>query len=245
MYLDLSQVICQEMSDNSDDKLYCKQICNVCEVGDDGSYKCICFSTSEMENEMIQNFITCGKYNGAHNEIFKYCWNQQMLSSKIRDQDVSFDSVFIKVWKPTIAECQSLLCKLKNKTITLNECEVLYTKGSFLPQLSALCNAMHQCYPDCKDLFPPPDKWVSQTVQHIALYHDEIVSNSSKCTVAAGVILKVKESLKLDGDFQIIEHFAKHVSTYTYTCTQPHMYAYSHACKQTMCIFISTYICTQ
>ena len=153
------------------------------------------------------------------------------MSAITTDQDVSFDSVFNKVWMPTIAKCQSLLCELKNKTITLNECEVLYSKGNFLLQLSALGNAMHQCYPDCKKSVPPSDQWASQTVHHIALYLDEIVNNSSKCTEAAGVILKVKESLKLEGDFQIIEDLAKNVCTCTHsahTHTHAHMHTHMH-----------------
>lgn len=204
----------QKISDNSDDKLYDKRICDVCEVEDSGinkCYKCICFSIPDLDNEMIDNFIVCGKHtNGTINEIFKYCWDQQIELSVIRSvQDISFDSVFIKVWKPTISQCQLLLCSLQCKTVTLEEVEILYQIDNFSSHLSALCNAMHHCYPKSKESLTPPDQWVSQTVSHITLYLE--IANNQKCTDAAKLILKVQTKLELKGDFKIIEDLSKHV----------------------------------
>ena len=204
----------QKISDNSDDKLYDKRICDVCEVEDSGSnkcYKCVCFSIPELDNEMVVNFIVCGKHaDGTANEVFKYCWDQQIELSAIKAvKDISFDSVFIKVWKPTILQCQLLLHNLKCKTVTLEEVEKLYQIGNLSSHLCALCNAMHQCYPESKESLIPPDEWVSQTVSHIALYLE--IANNQKCTDAAKLILKVQTKLKLKGDFKIVEDLAKHV----------------------------------
>ena len=208
--LDLIQVICQKISDNSDNKLYNRRICDVCEV-DNGSYKCVCFCIPDLENEMVNNFIVYGKHtNGTTNEVFKYCWDQQIKLSGISTvKDVSFDSVFIKVWKPTISQCQSLLCNLKDKTATLEEVEKLYQIDNFSSHLSELCNAIHRCYPKSKDSPTPPHEWVPLTVAHIALYLE--IANNQKCTDAAELILKVQTKLKLEGDFKIIEDLAKHV----------------------------------
>ena len=223
--LDLTQVICKEISDNSDNKLFDKKISTVC----DDSYNCKCFLSANIDNEMIQNFITCGKCNGDFNRVFEYCWNQQIILSSIKDdKDVSFNSVYNLVWKKTIDQCQQILLKLKNKSATLKETETIYqlftpedktiTRNEnarqcqieyFSLQLTALCEAMHQCYPSSKELFPLPNEWIPNTVTYIALY-DEIV-NDAKCTEAATVISKVKISLKLKGDFKIIENLANRV----------------------------------
>ena len=213
-YLDLTQVICQEISDNSDDKLYSKHICNLCETEDDGSYKCICFSMSELKSEMLHNFSVCGKYNGDFNRVFEYCWDQK-LSTITTVKDISFDSVYEKVWKPTIEQCQLLLSRLKDKSVTLEEVEILYKMQKFSSQLSVLCNAMHQCYPKHNESLTLDTSWVSQTVAHVALYHE--IANNPKCKVAAKVILDVKASLKLEGDFKIIEDLAKHVCIYIHS----------------------------
>ena len=210
LYLDLIQVICERISDNSDDKLKSKLICDVRKTEDNGSYKCL--STSKVDKEMVDNFIVCGKYddNSAVNEVFQYCWDHQIELNAIRKiQNISFDVIFDKAWKPTISQCQSLLCSLKSKTVTLEEVEKLYQLDKFSLQLSALCNAMHYCYPKSTQLFPPPQEWVSHTAAHIALYFE--IVNNPKCTVAANIILKVQTSLKLGGDFKIIEDLAKHV----------------------------------
>ena len=161
---------------------------------------------------MVDNFIVCGKYNnnGAVNEVFQYCWDHQVELSAIRNiQDISFDVIFCKAWKPAISQCQSLLCSFKGKTVTLEEVEKLYPLDKFSLQLSALCTAMHHCYPESAQLFPPPQEWVPHTVAHIGLYFE--IVNNPKCTDAANVILKVQASLKLGGDFKIIEDLAKHV----------------------------------
>ena len=214
IYLGLTQVIYHEINDNSDTKLANKQISQVCKVENDGTLKCICFSTSELENEMIHNFTIYGKCNGDFNKVFEYYWEQQIQQSAItKGQDVSYNSVFNTVWKPTIKQCQSLLFNLKDKTVTLEEVEILYQIDNLSLQLSGLCKAMHKCYPELNESLPLPDNWVSQTVAHFALYH-EITDIHPKCSEAVKVILKVKKSLKLEGDFKIIEDLAKLVRVY-------------------------------
>ena len=219
--LDLIEDISEEINDNSDDKLFDKKVSTVC----DDSYKCQCFPSATMENEMIQNFITCGKCDDDLNKIFEYCWNQQAINIQ-DDTDVSFDSIYILVWKKTIEQCQQVLLELKNRSVTLKEtetlCQLFTAKGQivipnenpgqcqiecFSLQLTALCEAMHQCYPS---LFPLLTEWIPDTISYIALYNE--VVNNAKCTEAATVILKVKKSLKLKGDFQIVESLANCVS---------------------------------
>ena len=247
LYLDLTQVICQEISDNSDDKLYNKQIYTVCEDTGNDSYKCTCFSISKLEDEIIENLVVCGKHNDDFHRVFEYCWNQQIISSGIKNvKEVSFDSVYKLVWKKTIAQCQLLLFELNDNSVPLKEIESLY--HLFIPkdkmvtlnenerqcqlrllslQLSSLCNAMHYCYPSSQQLFPAPDEWVPQTVDYIALYIE--IVNDSKCTEAANLILKVKASLQLKGDFKIIESLTEHVRVF-YVC----MIIQMHACNTYM-----------
>ena len=225
MYLDLTQVISQEVNENSNVKLADKQISEICKVEDDGSYNYICFSTSEVCDEMINNFIICGKCNEDFNKVFEYCWNHQIKKSTITAvQDISYNCVYEEVWKPTIKQCQSLLIKLKDKTVTLEEVEILYQFDNLSLHLSILCKAMHQCYPNLSESLPLPDKWILQTLSHIALYYE--IANNPKCTEAANVILKVKKSLMLEGNFKLVEDLAKLVCVYD--CTHKHTYTCSH-----------------
>ena len=221
--LDLTQEICQQIDDNSDDKLCNKQICTVCEDGDTDSYNCICFYTSGINEEMIDSFIKCGNCNDDVNKIFEYYWDQQK-SNLIKDEGVSFDSIYCMVWKKTIEQCQQLLINIKDKSSTLAEVETLSQlfinenktaasentkqcqKYNLSLQLIALCEGMHQCYPNSKKLFPSPHEWIPECVDYIALYLE--IVDDSKSTEAANVILKVKESLKLKGDFGIIKNLA-------------------------------------
>ena len=238
MHLELTQVICDEIDDNSDNKLYDKQISSVCKDLGNKNYECSCFpfSISNVQDEMIQNFIICGKYSDGLNIVFEYCWKQQVNSSNIKMvEDVSFDSVYTLVWEKTIAQCQQLLSNLNDRTIALKEIESLYQlfmpedtnaamnenerlcqKDNLSSQLCALCAAMHCCYPNSRKLFPSPNEWIPQAVNDIVLYNEMVVD--SRCTKATNVIMKVKKSLKLEKDFKIIEDLQDHVSSYC-SCT--------------------------
>ena len=135
--------------------------------------------------------------------------------------------MYEKVWKSTIKQCQLLLIKLKDKTVTLEEVEILYQVDNLSLHLSVLCKAMHQCYPNLSESLPLPEKWILQTLAHIALYY-EIASNP-KCAEAANVILKVKKSLMLEGDFKLVEDLAKLVCVYD--CTHKHTYTCDHTIR--------------
>ena len=243
--LDLTQVISQELSEYSN-MLSNKQICTLCEDTGNNNYKCTCFSVSDLEDEMIHNFIVCGRYNDGFNKIFERFWDQEIISSKIKkNKDVSFDFIHKLVWKNTIERCQLLLFGLYNKSITLKEIESLYQlfipsvalnknerqcqKENLTSQLCALCNAMYQCY---RSSLPSPNEWIPQIVEHIVLYNELVVD--SKCTDAATVIMKVKKSLKLEKQFKIIEDLANRVCIYVVT---KYLYVYIHISNNIDCQF--------
>ena len=230
-YLELTQAICDEIDDNSDDKLHDKQVSSVCkDLGNKNyEYSCFSFSISNVQDEMIQNFIICGRYNDGVNIVFEYYWKQQVNASNIKM--VKFDSVYKLVWQKTVLQCQQLLSNLNDRTIALKEIESLYQlfipkdtnaamnekerlcqKDNLSLQLCALCAAMHHCYPNSRKSFPSPNEWIPPTVNDIVLYNEMVVD--SRCTKAANVIMKVKKSLKLEKDFKIIEDLQDRVSSY-------------------------------
>jgi len=214
LHADLTQVLSKEIDDLSDDKLQAKQICDLCnDDDDDGNYKCICFSTNGLPNEMIEHCIIIGKYENTHNQLFDHVWQQQVDSFKKTDaanpNNISYSVVFDQVWIPTISCCKSLLSKLHNKSVTVTTIEELSQIENFADNLSSLCTVMLKCYPDDVNV-PPPQQWVPQLMVHISKFRE--ISNNPKCTEATTVILRVKNSLSLTGDFKIIECLADNVS---------------------------------
>ena len=236
--LELTQNICNEIDhnndDSSDDKFYDKQVSSVCEDLGNKNYECTYFpfSISNVQDEMIQNFIIFSKCNGGINVVLEYYWKQQVKSSSLTTvEDVCFDSMYELVWKETIGQCQQLLSELNDRTIKLKEieslCQLFMLKGTNAKmdenerqcqkdnlslQLCALYNAMRHCYPNSTKLFPLPNEWIPQTVNDIILYNEMVVDPS--CTKAANLIMKVKKSLKLEKDFKIIKDIHNRVSFY-------------------------------
>lgn len=214
------QTLSKEISDHSDEKLQAKRVCDLCTNDDDGkgNYKCICFSTDNLPKEMIDHCIVIGKYENAHNQLFDHLWQLEADAFKKTDaakpNNISYSVLFDQVWIPTVSSCKSLLNKLYNKSVTLAVIEEINQVENFEMHLSALCTAMLQCYPD-DVCVSPPQQWVPQRMAHFSKYQE--ISNNLKCTEATNVILKVKSSLSLTGDFKIIEHLADCVSV-VYVC---------------------------
>jgi len=209
--VELTQDLCKQISNHSDDKLQKMQICDLCTGDDPNSYKCICFTTNELPNEMIENFLDLGIYRNVHNQLFEKFWKQNAIVSA--NAEITFTNVFNEIWTPTIKQCHSLVCNLYSKTIKLSEIIQLSKMENFPHQLSALSSALLHDYPAMMGGVTPPDQWVPQLMAHIVLYQD--ISSSTKCIDAANVLLKMQKSLHLTGDFKLVESLTRIVSIVT------------------------------
>ena len=176
-------------------------------AGDDAtSYKCICFNTGELTEEMIENCIEIGKWKDNHNVLFECFWKQKadLLDKANLSDEIFFTVVHSEVWVPTVACCKSLLIGFYDKSVTLAKVEEFTKIERFFEHLSALCCALLQCYPDFTSV-RPSEEWIPSLMRHIELYKNEICDNI-KCTNAANLIIKMKNSLHLSGDFGIVEN---------------------------------------
>jgi len=209
--VELTQDLCKQISDHSDAKLQTMQICDLCTGDDPTSYKCICFTTNELPNEMIENFLDLGICLNVHNQLFEKFWKQNANASA--NAEISFTNVFNEIWTPTIKQCHLLVCDLYNKTIKLSEIIQLSKMENFSHQLSALSSALLHGYPAMMGGVTPPNQWVPQLMAHIALYQD--ISSRTKCIDAANMLLKMQKSLHLTGDFKLVECLTRIVSIIT------------------------------
>jgi len=183
-------------------------------TGDDAtSYKCICFNTGKLTEEMINNCIEIGKWKANCNLLFERFWKQNadLLDKTTLNDENFFTLVHSKVWVPTVSCCKSLLIEFHDKSVTLEKVEEFTKIENFSEHLSVLCCALLRCYPDFKSV-RPSEEWIQSLMCHIEKYQNEIFNNV-KCTNAANLILKMKKSLHLSGDFRIVENLSKNVRT--------------------------------
>jgi len=205
----LVELICKELSDH-ENQLQSNQIRQLCASNDDGSYNCICFTISNLPNEVIKNCIEVGKCGDNCNQLFQYFWNQNAdaLNKAKLTNDNFFTVVHREVWTPTILRCKSLLCELNDRSIVLAKLDEFANMKFFFSHLKELCSAMQRCYHFTK--VPPPDQWIPQLMKRIEQYQK--ICSDVLCNDAAKLIINLRKSLCLTGDFEIIENLANCVS---------------------------------
>jgi len=157
--------------------------------------KFIYLSESELPpREMLEKLMVLGKE--CKNCFFEYFWSQNGAEMSAND-DVSFQLIMKKVWKPTILNCENILCTFQNKSISIKEMRKYESLQNIGFHLNALCSGMHKCYSNSES-FPSPGVWIQQLVNHINLF-SRIFGNGN--INISEYCLSLKESLGLEGDF--------------------------------------------
>jgi len=165
-------------------------------------FVCTYFSSKEIPNDLLKYLYIVG--NCYHNDIFETCWRQR---SKACTNLQSFVAVHEEVCMPVLSECKEILITLQKKSMTLEMVEKYFLKFELRDLESALnqlSQGIRDCFPEEKLL--PPKKWVSAAVKVIQEYR-----SINSYMAAAKVVLKLKESMKLTGDFSVIEMIAQQV----------------------------------
>jgi len=161
---------------------------------------------------MLDMFITVGKK--FRNDFFDHLWKQSAETLNISG-DVSFQDIYENVWKPTILNCQSLLSKFHDKSVTIEEIQAFKNFQEIGKQLLALYSGIQVCFPNYS-LFTrsnPPNKWIKKVEDHITLLH-----NTYSMVHKNGLeyCLSLKNSLSLTGDFSMVQKLCDQVSKYVW-----------------------------
>ena len=156
---------------------------------------------------MIEHFVVFDK-----SKIFESIWDD--FCSKLDETSITtFSDIHEHVWNHTIIACKDLLHKLYNKSFTYSDINIkcFADVKNINTHVTALYNAMHQCYDSLVSLLPDPKQWISQAVKNITMYLDfarySMQANSDTVQInAVQLCLKMKELLKLKGDFSIVNN---------------------------------------
>lgn len=147
--------------------------------------------------------------------IFKMCWEEQakFLASREREGDeepgvvdvmATPDVIYGEIFQPCYANYKEIYKCLKNGSLRLEEVDTLFKayKGKY-EELAQDLDIM------CKTDKSNDKQWIQRRVQQIEQYHELHLA-----VVSAQVIMLVKETLCLQGDFQVLETLLEVVSDY-------------------------------
>ena len=190
--------------------LKAKEINNLCVVTKDGGFKCIHFSSDKLPPDMVEHFI-----DFDNSQLFESIWNE--ICDKLDEESIStFTDIYEHAWKPTIEGCKNLLYKLRNKTFTYSDIKCFTDRRIINSQMTALYNAMYKCYDSQVSSLSDTKQWIPLAVRNVTMYLDftrySMKASSNTMQVnAVGLCLKLKELLKLKGDFSVIDNLNNQV----------------------------------
>ena len=166
---------------------------------------CKFFSTENVPNELLQHLYIIGKK--YPNDIFESCWRQQ---SKSYANLNTFEGVHQMVCTPVFNECEQILVSLEQGTMTLENVENYFSSfhetNELKNNLEKLCQGIRECFPNHKHL-RAPRSWVPSVVTSIQEY-----KKLNGYTAAAKIVLQLKDSMKLNGDFTAVNTIVEQVN---------------------------------
>ena len=191
-----------------------KEINSLCIDDGNGSFKVVHLSVKKLPHDMIEHFIVFD-----NSELFESIWNG--CCEKFDTTNVTtFSDIYEHVWKPTITGCKDLLHKLYNKSFTYSDIDVKclsdVRNNNF--HLTKLYSAMYQCYRSQISSLSDPKYWVPQAASSINMYREfarcSKDPNSNNAQISAvQLCMKLKELLRLKGNFSVVNDLSSQVST--------------------------------
>ena len=175
------------------------------EITDSSQPVCIYFTVKDIPNELLKYLYVMG--NKYRNDLFDSCWRER---SKQFSNLSTFTEVHEEVCIHVLDECKEILLSLEQKTMTLEYVDKYFRKfqeTDLENNLNKLCQGIQQCFPDTEVL--PAKQWVHGVVVHIQEY-----KKINGYMNVATIVLELKESMNLTGDFTVIDTLAQQVSDY-------------------------------
>ena len=171
-------------------------------TADSNQLVCMFFTEKNIPNELLKYLYVMGKK--YHNDLFDGCWREQCKQFYNLS---TFMEVHEKVCIHVLDECEEILLSLEERTMTLENVEKYFNKfqeTDLESNLNKLCQGIQQCFPDTE--LKPAKRWVHGVVVHIQEYK----KINSYLNVAT-IVLELKKSMNLTGDFTVIDTLAQQV----------------------------------
>ena len=164
--------------------------------------ECVYFTVKDIPHELLNFLYVMG--NKYHNDLFDICWRKQCNLYT----NLTFEEMYPKVCKPVLDEFEEILLSLQQKTITLENVDKYFQKfehaSDMEDNLKKLCQSVQEYFPGTQ--VSRAKHWVHGVVKRIQEYK----RINSYMSIAV-IVLNLKESLKLRGDFTVIERLAGQV----------------------------------
>lgn len=163
-----------------------------------------CFQAAQPLEPILDRYSIL--FHTYQSELFMQFWKSKLREIYKSKTELTFSEVVTKIWNPVFSECCQLVESVKFKSIKLRDVDNYFRplKDNFVYEyLLNLHKALEACHGKSTDL----GQWVRSAVNHMEQYW-------SLCeqAEAASIVLELKSSLALTGDFKTIEDVAGKVT---------------------------------
>ena len=162
---------------------------------------------------MIEYFIVFDK-----SKVFVSIWDD--LCDKVDKTSITtFNDIHEHVWNHTIAACKDLLHKLYNKSFNYSDIKCFADEKNVYIYVTTLYKALQQCSVSFVSSLPDLKQYTSHAVRNVKAYLEfakySMQANSSTVRInAVQLCLKMKEMLRLKGNFSVVNDLNIQVCMY-------------------------------
>lgn len=167
------------------------------------------FNLDEEIRDMAEDLFD---FKDSH--VFKICWEKHAISlakeqmeddeDQIVDIGATTDMIYSDIYLPCHHEYKDIYTRLKNGSVRIEEIKQLF--GAYKDKYANLTEELNIM---CKLEEPADKQWIHTRVEQIKQYHELHLAVDS-----ALVIMEVKETLGLQGNFRVLETLKNVVSNF-------------------------------
>lgn len=133
-------------------------------------------------------------------ELFQRIWKSNLKAVANEKQVLTFENVVAKIWKPVFSECCQLIDHVKGFTLTLADVNQHFRRlDDRQNHLELLFKATEACH----GRRVMSTAWIRKALDRMQLYW-----NLCEQADAAKIVMELKDSLKLEGNFDVIKSVA-------------------------------------
>ena len=175
-------------------------------VSEASGIRFICFQLAQPLEPMLKNYNIM--FSTHQSDLFMKLWKSKLREISKSTAGLKFADFVTTIWDPVYKDCCQLVDSVKMKSIKLSDVDRYFGVYESYRGVRESLLSLYKACEACEGRSTNTGQWVRGAVDHMQQYW-------SLCeqAEAANTVLKLKDSLKLTGNFKTIEDVASRVTS--------------------------------
>lgn len=176
-----------------------KSLC--CTESSSGVIQFVCFQAAQPLQSLLASYHFMSSVHQS--ELFQQIWSAKLKEIYRAKKTLTIPEIVTEIWNPVFNECSDFIKNVESESIKLKDVDHYFCPAEekhMRQDLASLYKAVEAS--NDRSVTQLPD-WIQDVVRHIQQYWSLRAQAQ-----AADTLLKLKDSLKLTGNFEIIKKVA-------------------------------------